>query len=200
MSKAYDKMEWGFIEEVLKVINFPANFSELIMRCIRSVSYSVLINGVLGKIFLPQRGLRQGDTLSLYIFIPCAEVFSCLLEKAEELRLIEGVKVARTAPPISHLFFADDSIIFAKANIRAADAISQIIIAYEEASGQRVNLTKTELTFSKNVLEEVKILIQERLGVEVVESYQKYLGLPAVVGKSKKLIFANLHDKIRRKI
>lgn len=150
-------MEWNFIEEVLRSMNFLATMIEFIMRCISSMTYSVLINGKQGLPFTPQRGLRQGDPLSLYIFILCAEVFSCLLEKAEELKLTDGIRIARTTPSISHIFFTDNSIIFSKANIKAADTISQIIQAYERAYRQQVNLNKTELTFSKNVPEGVKI-------------------------------------------
>lgn len=101
MSKTYDKMEWDFIEEVFKNMNFPVVIVELVMRCISSVSYSVLINGKPCFIFTPQRGLRQGDPLSPYIFILC---FSCLLEREKELNLIDGIKIARSAPPITHLF------------------------------------------------------------------------------------------------
>lgn len=185
---------------VLKNMNFPDSFSKLIMRCISSVSYSILINGSLGQSFTPHRGLRQGDPLSPYLFILCVEILSCMLKKAEELRLTYGIKIARSAPSITHRFFANDSIIFSKASMRAANTITQIIQAYEKASGQQVNLEKTELTFSKNVPEDVKNSVQERIGVEVAESYEKYLGLPTVVGKPKKVIFARLRDKIWRKI
>lgn len=83
------------------------------------------------------------DPLSPYIFILCAEVFSCLIEKAEELKLIEGIRIAKSAPSITHLFFADDSIMFSKANMKGTNTIAQIIQAYERASGQQVNLDKT---------------------------------------------------------
>lgn len=150
------------------------------------------------KVGSAQRGLRQGDHLSPYIFILCAEVFSCMLEKVGELRLIEGIKIARAAP-ITHMFFAYDSIIFSKANLKVANTIAHVIKAYEDASGQRVNLTKTKLTYSKNMPKEVKNLIQKWIGVEVVKSYEKYLGLPAMIEKSKKIIFANLQDKLWKK-
>lgn len=98
MTKAYDKMEWSFIKEVMENLNFPKSFSDLIMRCISTVSFSVLINGKQSLRFTPQRGLRQGDPLSPYIFILCAKIFSCLLERAEELNLIDGIKIVRNAP------------------------------------------------------------------------------------------------------
>lgn len=91
----------------------------------------------------------------------------------EELQLIDGIKITTAASTIMHLFFAEDGIIFSRANLRAADTISQVIQAYEWASGQQVNLVKTKLTFNKNVLEEVKISIQERIGVEAVKKLRK---------------------------
>lgn len=104
MTKAYDKIELSFINEVMNSMNFPKSFSDLIMRCISTVSFSVLINGKQSASFTPQRGLRQGNPLSPYIFILCAEIFSCLLEKAEELSLIEGIKIARNAPRLLTCF------------------------------------------------------------------------------------------------
>lgn len=151
MKKAYDRMEWNFIREVLSNMHFPENLTDLIMRCISSVTYSILINEKASSVVTPQRGLRQWDPLSPYIFIMCAEVFSSMLERAEEIQLIEGIKIARKAPPITHIFFADDSIIFSRADMKTMDAVMMIIKAYGGASGQQVNLAKTELSFSKNV-------------------------------------------------
>lgn len=90
---------------VLVKMKFPETLIDLIMRCVTFVSYGILINGEPSPWFQPQRGLRQGDPLSPYLFILCVEVFSGLLLKEVEASRIHGMTVARGAPTISHLFF-----------------------------------------------------------------------------------------------
>lgn len=82
------------------------------MRCVRSVSYSVLINGNPTGHITPFRGLRLGDPLSPYLFILCTDVLIANIRKAENLGQITGLKVAQASPPLSHLLFADDSLFF----------------------------------------------------------------------------------------
>lgn len=81
MSKAYDRLEWIFVEKTLTAMGYPRKMVELIMRCISSISYQILINGQPSTSFSPERGLRQGDPLSPYLFILCADVFFGLIHK-----------------------------------------------------------------------------------------------------------------------
>lgn len=81
MSKAYDRIEWPFLRGVLMAMNFPSSFVDLILRCTSSVRYAILLNGEPREWFSPQRGLRQGDPISPYLFILCAEVFAGLIEE-----------------------------------------------------------------------------------------------------------------------
>lgn len=85
--------------------------------------------------FGPQRGLRQGDPLSLFLFIMAAEVLSRLIRRADDYGLLHGIKVARTAPSVSHLMFADDLLIFYWANGREAMALNDILTHYTNWSG-----------------------------------------------------------------
>lgn len=84
----------------------------------------------------PTRGRRQGDPLSPYLFLICAEGFSALLRQEESKRDILGLKIARTSPSISHIFFADDSLLFLQASERSLQSIQTIFSLYSECSGQ----------------------------------------------------------------
>jgi exonuclease III len=112
MAKAYDRLEWTFIDSTLTTMGFPRNLVQTIMRCITSVSFSILVNGQPSNKFIPHRGIRQGDPLSPYLFILCADVFSNMITNRQDQNLINGIQIAQHAPKISHLFFADDSLIF----------------------------------------------------------------------------------------
>jgi hypothetical protein len=95
MSKAYDRVEWDFLELMMRKIGFNERWINLTMTCVRTVSYSVVVHRQpYGKI-TPTRGLWQGDPLSPYFFILCAEGLSFLLQKAERERRITGLLVTR---------------------------------------------------------------------------------------------------------
>jgi hypothetical protein len=116
MAKAYDRVEWNFLAATLDSMGIPTPMINTIMKCVTSVSFSILINGQPSREFYPQRGLRQGDPLSPYLFIICADVLSGLISQAQTTHLIHGVKIAPMASEISHLLFADDSLMFCRAN------------------------------------------------------------------------------------
>ena len=136
MSKAYDRVEWSFIENMMLKLGFNQLWVQKLMNCVTSVRYNFQINGKIYGEVTPTRGLRQGDPLSPYLFIICAEGFSALLRQAESRRDILGLKIARTAPSISHLFFADDSLLFLQASERSLQSIQNIFSLYSECSGQ----------------------------------------------------------------
>jgi hypothetical protein len=85
---------------------------QLIMMCVTSVEYAVVVNGKpCGRIILG-RGLRQGDPISPYLFLLCAESLSCMINKANGMMALARVPTSRRGPRISHLFFANDSLLF----------------------------------------------------------------------------------------
>uniref|UniRef100_A0A5B7BN08 Reverse transcriptase domain-containing protein n=1 Tax=Davidia involucrata TaxID=16924 RepID=A0A5B7BN08_DAVIN len=200
MSKAYDRVEWSFLEAVMLRMGFHQKWVDLIMHCVSTVSFSVLINGDPRGCIKPTRGLRQGDPLSPYLFILCAEAFSALLRKSENENKIHGISVARNAPRVSHLFFADDSLLFANATENQASEISRIISMYGAASGQQVNFEKSAISFSANVTADRREQIKQILGVSICSIHNKYLGLPSTIGRSKVQPFNLIRDRVWRKL
>ena len=97
-------------------LGLPDVWVDRVMTCVMTPSFLVRINGRAYGSITPSRGLRQGDPLSPYLFLICAEGFSSLLAKAEREGHIHGVSICRRAPTISHLLFADNSLLFCHAN------------------------------------------------------------------------------------
>ncbi|KAK6159063.1 hypothetical protein DH2020_006377 [Rehmannia glutinosa] len=128
------------------------------------------------------------------------EVFSSILRRAEAKGDIHGVQVARGAPTILHLFFADDSLLFFWATIPEGEKIAEIIKSNERAFDQKISMDKSKLSASKNVLDEIFQQIRNKLGVREVEHHTKYLGLPILFGRSKKIMFQNVVEKVHSKL
>ena len=112
MRKAYDRVEWRYLEAIMLKLGFSRAWVALIMRLVSSVSFSVLFNGAPQEEFRPTRGIRQGDPISPYLFLLAAEGLSCLLKSFDQSSALNGLKVAPTAPAVNHLLFADDRLSF----------------------------------------------------------------------------------------
>ena len=119
----------------MRRMGFSERWISLMMMCISSVKYSVLINGEAKGHIIPSRGLRQGDLISPYLFLLCAEGLSTMLRREEEHGNIRSISVCRGVPQISHLFFADDSIVFYQATVEEGRRVLKELEDYEAESG-----------------------------------------------------------------
>ncbi|XP_026459578.1 uncharacterized protein LOC113360264 [Papaver somniferum] len=143
MSKAYDRLEWSFLAKTMAKLGFNPKWIRLIMNCISTVSYSVLLNGSpIGK-FKPEKGLRQRDPMSPYLYIICVEALTSYIKHLEDTNLVHGIKCGKTSPSISHILFADDILLFTKATIPDFHAIKNYLQRYWW--GENLNTMKRKL-------------------------------------------------------
>jgi hypothetical protein len=200
MAKAYDRLEWSFIEQTLLIMGFPPRLVQTIMTCVSTVSFSILVNGQPSQSFNPHREIRQGDPLSPYLFIICADVFSSMITSKQSQSLFHGIAIAQNAPKVTHLFFADDSIIFCKANKEEVTHLKAVFDDYQRISGQKINLDNSEMMFSPCMHQHIKLEFQAMLPFTITNSIDKYLGLPTHIGHSKRAAFNFIMDRIRKKL
>lgn len=90
------------------------------------------------------------------------------------------------APLVSHLFFADDSIILCRATMGECKQVAEVLDTYEKESGQKINRDKTFLFFSKNTMADIQNGVKDTFDAQIVQQDEKYLGLPPMVGRGKK--------------
>lgn len=152
LEKAYDVLDWSYIKACLLQFGFSIGWCDIIMNCITSSSFSVLVNGSPSDFITPSRGIRQGDPLSPYIFILCMKPF---IRHCNALASASKTNVGILSSPrgfrISNLVFADDCLIFAKVTLVAARNINKLLISFSKVSGQKINFHKSTVYFSNNV-------------------------------------------------
>ncbi|KAH9651249.1 reverse transcriptase domain-containing protein [Citrus sinensis] len=199
ISKAYDRIEWNFVKHTMQKLGFSEKWVSLVMNCISTASFSVLINRVPKGLITPQRGLRQGCPLSPYIFIMCAEVLSNLLVQAENRSLIQGLKFNRSLS-VTHLLFADDSLVFARASSNDCRILKGIFDSYAAASRKVFNFEKSSMLFSSGTSQIQKEEFKNIFRLNVVTKHERYLGLPSMVGRRKISFFNEIKLRVLSKL
>jgi hypothetical protein len=126
--------------------------------------------------FLRREAYVKVTQFHLIFFILCANVLSGLIHKEVQNKNVHGIKIARSAPQVSHLQFADDSLLFARAIQREASVVLKVLEIYQRASGQMGNMDKSKASFSRNVLEADSQIIYNMMGAKTVVSQNRYLG------------------------
>lgn len=132
--------------------------------------------------------------MSPYLFLICAEGLTSLIKQAEIQGKLHGLRITSNAPSISHLLFADNSLLFCKAKTKEAKEVMRILEIYSQASGQVINAENSLVFFSKNVKHEDKTQLTATMNNMNHAKQSKYLGLPMMIGKSKAQIFGYIKD------
>ncbi|RVW55793.1 LINE-1 retrotransposable element ORF2 protein [Vitis vinifera] len=175
--KAYDHVEWGFLDHVLQRKGFSQKWRSWMRGCLSSSSFAILVNGNAKGWVKASRGLRQGDPLSPFLFTLVADVLSRLMIRAEETGITEGFLVGRDRTRVSLLQFADDTIFFSKASLDLLQNLKIILLVFGQVSGLKINLEKSTIS-GINTRQEMLSSLALVLECRVSEWPLSYLGLP----------------------
>jgi hypothetical protein len=166
------------------------------MECVIIVQYSVCFNNVMLESFAPTGGLHQGDPLSPYLSLFVADGFSKLLQNEVNQGRLHELHICRRAPGISHLLFADDTLVFMQASQEQTQVVGRVLNLYEKSTGQLINPAKCSLLFGSQCTEEGKQQTLQFLNVLSTMVDEKYLGLPMSDGRMSKGKFKSTKQRL----
>ena len=200
LEKAYDRVNWRFLINCLQELNLPSKLVDIIEKCVTTPSMKLLWNGEEAGVINPSRGVRQGDPMSPFLFVLCMEKFAHMIQERINANNWAPIKLGKNGPPISHLFFADDVILFAEASIHQAMEVKNCIDKFCEASGLKVNERKTRVFFSKNINHNRRTELCDILGFQVTPDLGKYLGVNLHHERVVTATFQDVVDKVRKRL
>lgn len=143
--KAYDRVDWGFLEEVMQTRDFSEKWMKWIRRVTRGGSVFVRINDTNSSYFSMGKGLRQGYLFSPLLFNLVADVFTRMLIKATDQDLIEGLVPEVQTGGVISLQYADDTLLFLKNDPHKARHFKYLLSCFEQLSGMKINYNKNDL-------------------------------------------------------
>uniref|UniRef100_A0A2N9GXU6 Reverse transcriptase domain-containing protein n=1 Tax=Fagus sylvatica TaxID=28930 RepID=A0A2N9GXU6_FAGSY len=201
IEKAYDHVNWSCLLHLLERMGFGRRWRLWIESCISSVQFSVLVNGSPEGFFSCSRGLRQGDPLSPLLFLLVMEVLSRMLRKVEEEGLIRGFRAGSNAAEglcISHLLYADDTILFCDADLDQLVYVRMVLTCFEAVTGLRVNMAKSEMVpvgEVQNIAELADSLCCHIGGLPL-----SYLGMPLGASYKAVAVWNPILEKLERRL
>ncbi|XP_017256437.1 uncharacterized protein LOC108225996 [Daucus carota subsp. sativus] len=197
--KAFDSVNWGFLLHLLQKLNFHEKWIKWLESILKSSRISVLVNGSPTKEFTPERGLRQGDPLSPLLFNLVGEVLHCMLVKAEEVGIFQGIKFGGSGEQISHLQYADDTVIFINDSLDDIRGVKRVLQGFEILSGLKINFAKSKLYGFNSNKDEIKEWAKDVGCLPGDDSFQ-YLGLELARPPNRIQFWDPLLTKIRKKL
>ncbi|XP_056850253.1 uncharacterized protein LOC108824527 [Raphanus sativus] len=197
ISKAFDSVQWSFVLSILSAIKLPEKFILWVKKCIELASFSVQINGELAGYFNSARGLRQGCSLSPYLFVMCMEVLSKLLDRAAVEKKI-GFHPYCQEVKLTHLCFADDLLVFSDGKKSSVEGILQVFKEFASISGLRISLEKSTL-FLAGLCEDREAILAQ-FPFEVGTLPVRYLGVPLLTKRMTSSDYSPLVNRIKKRI
>ena len=176
--KTYDSVDLSYLDVVMSQMNFPTLWRKWISEYVGSAMAFDLVIGGPTEEFPLERGLRQGDHLSPFLFLLAAEGFNVQMRSLVAAGMYRDYYVGCIdGVSISHLQFTDDTLLFGEKSWANVQSMKAVLTIFEHVSGLKVNFHKIMLTYinvSESWLNEAALLMNCRVGTLPFV----YLGLP----------------------
>ncbi|WMV28378.1 hypothetical protein MTR67_021763 [Solanum verrucosum] len=201
IEKAYDHVNWEYLLGILHSMGFGRKWIRWIRFCISTVKFSILINGSPEGFFPASRGLRQGDSLSPFLFLLVMEGLNSMIKTAHINDWIRGfnvVKEVNTRLEITHLQYADDTLIFCDAEDSQLKILRIVLILFESVSGLHINWRKSHI-FPINDVPRIQNLV-DILGVEIGQLPTTYLDMPLGANSKSKEIWNGVVERCEKRL
>ncbi|KAK5786060.1 hypothetical protein PVK06_040687 [Gossypium arboreum] len=197
LEKAYDRISWELIDVSLVAAGIPEVLRKVIMRAISSSNMQIFWDVVSFQSFKPVRGIRQGCPLSPYLFVFCMEWLGHLIRSEITAKRWKPIRLSRSGPSLSHLFFADDLVIFGKVEMDQALLLKENLNQFCNFSGHKVSARKTKIYFSKCVDNSSSVQISQLFGFREVPNLGIYLGVSVLHDRVTKSTLNFVVEKVR---
>lgn len=197
--KAFDSISRSSLFQSLHRMKFRERWIKWLQNIITTSRISVLVNGSPTKEFSSGRGLRQWDPLSPLLFLIAGEVLHCMLKSATLSHIFEGVDYDRNGNSISHLQFADDTLLFIKNDLKSVTGVKQVLQCFELLSGLKINYAKSSLYGLKNNQDEVTVWAN-KLGCKVGTLPIKYLSMNLGSNPGRRVFWQPLISRMKDKL
>ena len=191
MSKAFNKISWQYIREILKSFGFHPTWIQWIYLLISSSLFSIMLNGTPTSTFRPSKGIRQGDPLSPFLLIIMEEGLSRTIQVAIRNSTLQGISIHNLNPPLSHTQFVDDTTLMGSPTLREAKTLKSILDKFAATSGTSINETKSQIFFFNTPLR-IQLTITREMGFQHNSLPTKYLGIQLFENSLKKVHWNNL--------
>jgi hypothetical protein len=175
--KAYDRVNWDFLGEVLHCKGFDEGYIHRISQLVSGGQTAISINGEVGPFFRNKRGVRQGDPLSPLLFNFIGEALSGILSAASKAGHIHGLVPHLLPGGVSHLQYADDTLILIQGSDEDIANLKFLLMCFEDMSGLKINYHKSEVFVLGHRFEE-RTSIANKLNCKLGTFPFIYLGLP----------------------
>ncbi|XP_042954523.1 uncharacterized protein LOC122290914 [Carya illinoinensis] len=196
MEKAYDHINWDFLLYMLSRCGFGERWRKWMRHCMSTARFSVLVNGDPVGFFNNLWGLQQGDSLSPLLFVIIMKALSRMMSAAVEGGFFSRFSVENIN--ISHLLFANDTLLFCEANVGHIQSLKAILLCFEAVSSLKINLAETEMV----AVGEVRNIrgLANILGCAVSLLLLKYLGLSLGATFKAKAIWEEVMEKLENRL